>query len=73
MQEIILNGVDEKVLCETLENGLSVYMLVNEKVNNFYMTLSVKYGSMLYEALTILADLPVGGTAVVEEFLIPYF
>ncbi len=46
MQEITLNGVDEKVLCETLENGLSVYMLVNEKVNNFYMTLSVKYGSI---------------------------
>ena len=46
MQEIVLNGIDEKVLYEVLDNGLSVYMLVNEKVNNFYMTLSVKYGSI---------------------------
>ncbi len=46
MQEIILKGCDEKILTETLDNGLQVYMLVNEKVNNFYMTLSVKYGSV---------------------------
>ncbi len=46
MQEIILKGCDEKILTETLNNGLQVYMLVNEKVNNFYMTLSVKYGSV---------------------------
>lgn len=46
MQEIILKGCDEKILTETLDNGLQVYMLVNEKVNNFYMTLSVKYGSI---------------------------
>lgn len=46
MEEIILKGVDEKIYYETLDNGLPVYMLVNEKVNNFYMTLSVKYGSI---------------------------
>lgn len=46
MQEIILKGCDEKIITETLDNGLQVYMLVNEKVNNFYMTLSVKYGSI---------------------------
>ncbi len=49
MQEIILKGCDEKILTETLDNGLQVYMLVNEKVNNFYMTLSVKYGSICTE------------------------
>ena len=46
MQEIVFKGIDEKVLTEKLDNGLQVYMLVNEKVNNFYMTLSVKYGSV---------------------------
>ncbi|HAB65897.1 MAG TPA: hypothetical protein DCE23_00885 [Firmicutes bacterium] len=46
MKEIELKEIDEKVYTETLDNGLSVYMLVNEKVNNFYMTLSVKYGSV---------------------------
>lgn len=46
MQEIALKGIDEKILCETLENGLAVYMLVNEKVNNFYITFSVRYGSI---------------------------
>lgn len=46
MKEIVLKGIDEKIYTDTLDNGLSVYMLVNEKVNNFYMSLSVKYGSI---------------------------
>lgn len=46
MKEIVFKGIDEKLLTETLDNGLRVYMLVNEKVNNFYMSLSVKYGSI---------------------------
>ncbi len=46
MEEIVLKGIDEKIFTSTLDNGLKVYMLVNEKVNNFYMTLSVKYGSV---------------------------
>ena len=46
MQEIILKGIDEKILYDVCDNGLPIYMLVNDKVNNFYMTLSVKYGSI---------------------------
>lgn len=46
MQEIVLKGIDEKIYYEQLDNGLPVYMLVNDKVNNFYMTLSAKYGSI---------------------------
>ncbi len=46
MQEIILKGIDEKLYYDKCDNGLPVYMLVNEKVNNFYITLSVKYGSI---------------------------
>ncbi len=46
MKEIILKGIDEKIYYEKMDNGLPVYMLVNDKVNNFYLTLSVKYGSI---------------------------
>lgn len=46
MQEIVLKGIDEKIYYDVCDNGLPVYMLVNDKVNNFYMTLSVKYGSI---------------------------
>ena len=46
MKEIILKGIDEKLYYDECENGLPIYMWVNDKVNNFYMTLSVKYGSM---------------------------
>lgn len=46
MQEIEMLGLDEKIFYEVLDNGLPVYMWVNEKVNSFYITLSVKYGSI---------------------------
>lgn len=46
MQEIILKGIDEKIYYDQCDNGLPIYMWVNNKVNNFYMTLSVKYGSV---------------------------
>ena len=45
MKEIILKGLDEKVLVDVCDNGLPIYMLVNDKINNFYITLNVKYGS----------------------------
>lgn len=45
MEEITLKGIDEKLYYDKCANGLPVYMWVNEKVNNFYITLSVKYGS----------------------------
>lgn len=46
MKEIILKGIDEKIYYDECDNGLPIYMWVNEKVNNFYITLSVKYGSV---------------------------
>ena len=46
MKEIKLKGIDEVIYYDECENGLPIYMLVNDKVNNFYMTLSVKYGSI---------------------------
>lgn len=46
MQEIMLKGIDEKLYYDICDNGLPVYMLVNDKVNNFYLTLNVRYGSI---------------------------
>ena len=46
MKEIILEGLDEKIIEYTTKSGLKVYMWVNEKVNSCLMTLSVKYGSI---------------------------
>ena len=45
MKEIELKGIDEKLYYDVCDNGLPVYMWVNDKVNNFYITLNVKYGS----------------------------
>lgn len=46
MQEIEFKGIDEKLYFDKCDNGLPIYMVVNEKVNNFYITFSVKYGSV---------------------------
>ena len=46
MEQIKIKGIDEVVYHEVLDNGLPVYMLVNKHVNSFYITLSVKYGSI---------------------------
>ncbi len=46
MKEITLKGIDEKIYYDKCDNGLPIYMVVNEKVNNFYLTLSVRYGSI---------------------------
>ena len=46
MEKIRILGVDEEYFHEELPNGLNVYMLVNDRVNNFYITFSTKYGSV---------------------------
>ena len=46
MNEIKLKGLNETIYEDTCENGLKIYMWVNKKVNTFYGTLSVKYGSI---------------------------
>ena len=46
MKEIVLEGLEEKIYEYTTKDGLKVYMWVNEKVNSFFASLSVKYGSI---------------------------
>ena len=56
MKEIKLKGIDEVLYYDECDNGLPIYMWVNDKVNNFYMTLSVKYGSIDTEFKTKDSD-----------------
>ena len=46
MEEIKLKGLNEVIYYDKCKNGLKVYLWVNKKVNTFYGTLSVKYGSI---------------------------
>ena len=45
MKEIKINKLDETVYYDKAKSGLEIYMLVNEKVSNYYATLNVLYGS----------------------------
>lgn len=46
MEELELQGLNEKIYVYTTKQGLKVYMWVNERVSSTFMTLSVKYGSV---------------------------
>ena len=46
MKEIKLTKLDEVIYYDKCNNGLEVYMWVNPRVNNFYATLNVLYGSV---------------------------
>lgn len=46
MKIIPIKKIDETLYYEKLSNGLDVYMLKNDKVNNFYITLTCKYGAV---------------------------
>ena len=46
MKEINLKGLNETIYYDECSNGLKVYMWVNKRVNTFYGTLSIKYGSI---------------------------
>ena len=45
MKGIKLNKLKEVIYYDVCDNGLEIYMWTNEKVNNYYATLNVKYGS----------------------------
>jgi len=46
MKEIKIKGTDEIIIYDKCDNGLEIFIHVNEKINNFYATLTVKYGSV---------------------------
>lgn len=46
MKEIELKGLNEKIYYDECENGLPIFMWVRERGQGYYLTLSVKYGSL---------------------------
>ena len=46
MKEIKLQGLGETIYYDEAENGLPIMMWVHEKSKGYYLTLSVKYGSV---------------------------
>ncbi len=46
VEEIKIKGLDEIIYHDVCDNGLNIYMWVNERVNNYYITYNVKYGSL---------------------------
>lgn len=46
MKEIKLKGLNETIYYDECENGLPIFMWVREKGKGYYLTLSVKYGSL---------------------------
>ena len=71
MNEILLPGVLEKLYTYTLDNGLKIYMVPNNKTKNFYITLSTKYGSIYtnFEYNGKKYDMPKGIAHYLEHLL----
>ena len=46
MEKIQVEQMEEVIYQDITDEGLHIYMLVNKKARNFYMTLNVKYGSI---------------------------
>lgn len=49
MEKIKYAQVEDILYHETLKNGLEVFLIPNKNVKNFYMTFSVKFGSLYTE------------------------
>lgn len=49
MEKIKISGVNEEVIKEVMPNGLSVYLLPNKNVKNYYITFNTKFGSLYTE------------------------
>ena len=49
METIKIKNVDEEIYKEVLDNGLEVYLYVNNNIHNNYVTFTTKYGSVYNE------------------------
>ena len=53
MKAIKLNGIEEEIFYEKLENGLDVYLYKKENCTNNYVTFTTKFGSINTEFIPI--------------------
>ena len=49
MKKITINNINEDIYYEKLDNGLDVYLYVNNNMHNNYVTFTTKYGSIYNE------------------------
>ena len=49
MKKINIKKINEDIYYEKLDNGMDVYMYVNQNVHNNYVTFTTKYGSIYNE------------------------
>lgn len=69
MKEKIFEKVDEKLYIEKIDNGLEVYLYPTSKTKNFYISISVKYGSKVrkYKINNKTFDVIPGSTHFLEH------
>ena len=53
MKKIKLNGIEEEILYEKLENGLEIYLYKKENTSNNYVSFTTKFGSIYNEFIPI--------------------
>ena len=56
MKTINMQGIDEKITYEKLDNGLEVYLYTKDKFHNNYVTFTTKFGSVNNEFVPIGED-----------------
>lgn len=69
MKQIKLNGINEEIYYERLENGLDVYLYNKEGITNNYVTFTTKFGSIYNEFKPIGEDKKVKVPYGVAHFL----
>lgn len=49
MKKIKLNGIDEEIIYEQLDNGMDIYLYKKDNFSNNYVTFTTKFGSIYHE------------------------
>lgn len=49
MKKIVIKKINEEIYKETLDNGMDVYLYVNNNIHNNYVTFTTRYGSVYHE------------------------
>ena len=56
MREIKLNGIDEEIFYEKLDNGLDIYLYCKDNCTNNYVTFTTRFGSIYHEFVPSLKN-----------------
>ena len=53
MKKIKLNGINEEIIYEQLDNGMDIYLYKKDNYSNNYVTFTTKFGSIYHEFIPI--------------------